>query len=432
MTSLLNTERPPVFCPGCSHDRVVHALDVCLQELGISANRVCIVTDIGCSGLFDTFFNTHALHGLHGRALTYATGLKLACPSLTVITIMGDGGLGIGGAHVLSSCRRNLDINLLVLNNFNYGMTGGQCSATTPVEARTTSGFLAHLESPLDICSVGSAAGSGWVERISATEKNLVDRIKAAISHEGFSLMDITGVCPGRFARHNKQSMKLIARQTADFPLAEGLVSANQRPEYGTQYRYMSSRMQSAKPAVCVSPRLAPTISEPYSILLLGAAGQRINSAAEVLCLSAMSAGLHVSQKSDYPITVLRGHSISEVIFSPDPIRYTAIEKPDLIIALASEGVMRRTSVFQKLDETSLVLALKGLPLPDTTAKLVEMDLKKLRIHANQFALGSLAILTQQNQILTHDMLLEGVNHRFSSTQHKQATELIQLLVTAD
>ena len=118
MTSLLNTDRPPVFCPGCSHDRVVHALDGCLQELGISANRVCIVTDIGCSGLFDTFFNTHALHGLHGRALTYATGLKLACPSLTVITIMGDGGLGIGGAHVLSSCRRNLDINLLVLNNF--------------------------------------------------------------------------------------------------------------------------------------------------------------------------------------------------------------------------------------------------------------------------------------------------------------------------
>ena len=158
MDSLLNSSRPSVFCPGCSHDQVLHALDQALTDMGISGEDVVIVTDIGCSGLFDTFFNTHAFHGLHGRALTYATGIKMARPDLKVIVTMGDGGLGIGGAHVLSTCRRNIDLTLLVLNNFNYGMTGGQCSATTPQDAQVGSGFLNRLEKPLDICQV---AGGG-------------------------------------------------------------------------------------------------------------------------------------------------------------------------------------------------------------------------------------------------------------------------------
>ena len=136
MTSLLNKNRPPVFCPGCAHETVTRALDKTFDSLQLQDRDIVIVSDIGCSGLFDTFFNTHAFHGLHGRALTYATGIKLACPDLTVIVTMGDGGLGIGGAHLLSTCRRNIDLTLLVLNNFNYGMTGGQFSSTTPPEAR--------------------------------------------------------------------------------------------------------------------------------------------------------------------------------------------------------------------------------------------------------------------------------------------------------
>ena len=122
MGSLLNKSRPPVFCPGCSHDRITQTLDRAFMNMGLRGEEIVIVTDIGCSGLFDTFFNTHAFHGLHGRALTYATGLKMAQPDLNVIVTMGDGGLGIGGAHVLSACRRNLDVTFWVLNNFNFGM----------------------------------------------------------------------------------------------------------------------------------------------------------------------------------------------------------------------------------------------------------------------------------------------------------------------
>ena len=99
MDSLLNDQRPPVFCPGCSHEHITHTLDKALQKLGLAGNQVVIVSDIGCSGLFDTFFHTHALHGLHGRALTYAAGLKMANPELKVVVTMGDGGQGIGGRY---------------------------------------------------------------------------------------------------------------------------------------------------------------------------------------------------------------------------------------------------------------------------------------------------------------------------------------------
>ena len=213
MDSLLNSSRPLVFCPGCAHERVVQALDKTFQNMGLNGNQIVIVTDIGCSGLFDTFFNTHAFHGLHGRALTYATGIKMARPELEVVVTMGDGGLGIGGAHVLSTCRRNIDITLLVLNNFNYGMTGGQCSATTPPDAVVGSGFLNQLEEPIDICKVAGAAGAGYLSRQSTYDSDLPEQIEKAIRYDGFSLIDIWGVCPGRYTKRNRLTPKAISSE---------------------------------------------------------------------------------------------------------------------------------------------------------------------------------------------------------------------------
>ena len=184
---LLNTDRPPAFCPGCSHERVARALDRAFQSLGLAGSQVALVSDIGCSGLFDTFFHTHALHGLHGRALTYAAGLKMARPELNLIVTMGDGGLGIGGAHLLSACRRNLDMTLLVLNNFNFGMTGGQYSATTPQSASVGSGFLNQLDRPMDLCQVAAAAGAPYVFRCSAHSRDLARTLQEAIQFEGFA-----------------------------------------------------------------------------------------------------------------------------------------------------------------------------------------------------------------------------------------------------
>jgi pyruvate/2-oxoacid:ferredoxin oxidoreductase beta subunit/Pyruvate/2-oxoacid:ferredoxin oxidoreductase gamma subunit len=406
---------------------VVHALDHALQDLDIPANRVVIVSDIGCSGLLDTFFNTHALHGLHGRALTYATGIKMARPDLKVIVTMGDGGLGIGGAHVTSTCRRNIDLTLLVLNNFNYGMTGGQCSATTPPNAAVESGFLNRLEKPLDVCQWTAAAGAGWVGRTSVYEKELIPHIIDAIAFEGFSVLDIWGLCTGRYTKRNELSPNHIRQQIASLPPWDRFVAENQRPEYRKAYQEMAAQCGPAlEPLRLQAIHPAPQLSR-QEVILLGSAGQRILTAGEILCMAGASAGLHASQKNDYPITVMRGHSVTEVIVSPDAIGFTGIERPTVVIALAKEGLDRKKSLFAGLENDTLVLAAAELALPETRARIERLDFKEMKIKPQDWAIASIAWLAQKNLVLSPAMLKTAISFRFHGRARDLALETMRL-----
>jgi pyruvate/2-oxoacid:ferredoxin oxidoreductase beta subunit/Pyruvate/2-oxoacid:ferredoxin oxidoreductase gamma subunit len=413
MTSLLNTSRPPAFCPGCAHDTVLRGLDRAFQHMGLAGHQIAIVSDIGCSGLFDTFFNTHALHGLHGRALTYAAGIKLARPELQVVVTMGDGGLGIGGAHLLAACRRNLDLTLLVLNNFNFGMTGGQASATTPADARVGSGFLNRLECPLDVGRVLAAAGAAFVTRASAYQKDLPLLLEEALRFKGFSAVELWGVCPGRYLRGNKLTPKLIRDSLAQYPPLRGPVAENQRPEYGAHYRALAADLPAAPAPVEIPVRFAPPRAGRHEVLLLGAAGQRIRTAGTVLCLAGMTAGLNVTQKDDHGITVMSGPSVSEVILSPQEIDFTGIDAPSLVVALAAEGVARRQAVFGRLDSNALLVAAADLEIPATRARVLPLDFTALGIANADRALAALAVLAGRNQVLSRDMLAAALALRF-------------------
>ena len=428
MDSLLNNDRPPVFCPGCSHDKVLHALDQALGQMGYRAEQIVMVSDIGCSGLFDTFFNTHALHGLHGRALTYATGIKMARPDLKVIVTMGDGGLGIGGAHVLSTCRRNIDLTLLVLNNFNYGMTGGQYSSTTPVQAQVSSGFLNRLEQPLDICQVAGAAGAQYVSRISTYDSHLVEGLKEAIAFDGFSLVDIWGICPGRYTRRNKLTPKMIETELAGLPAAEKFRSRDGRLEYGRAYRQAAAGLAPPAEPVRIEATCTPPQKGRSEVVLLGSAGQRILTAGELLCLAGAAAGCHTTQKNDYPITVMRGHSVSEIIVSDTPIEYTGIENPTVVIALAPEGVQRRRKMFAGLSPQCLVIKAAGLELPECAAKIIEVDFKAKKIKSPDRALAALAVLARQKTVLTMDMLNAALKQRFKKPVFETALSVVARL----
>jgi pyruvate/2-oxoacid:ferredoxin oxidoreductase beta subunit len=370
MASLLDNRRPPAFCPGCCHERVVGALDQALGLQSLAGHQVALVSDIGCSGLFDTFFRTHALHGLHGRALTYATGLKLARPELHVVVTMGDGGLGIGGAHLLAASRRNLDMTLLVLNNFNFGMTGGQCSVTTPSSAEVSSGFLNRLEPPLDVCRVAAAAGAPHVRRLSAYDRDLPAQIAAALRFAGFAVLDIRGVCPGRYTRRNRLTPEQIASEIAGLPALAELEAANAREEYGRQYRRMAAAAAPPARPVTVAARQSFALARRRETVILGSAGQRVVTAGELLGLAAMSAGLHATQKSDYDITVLRGPSITEVILSPEPVGFTGLEQPDAVLALSQEAVERRRPLFAQLRPEAQVVAAGSVSLPASAARV--------------------------------------------------------------
>lgn len=426
MDSLLNHNRPPVFCPGCSHEQVLHALNQALVRMGLAAKDVVMVSDIGCSGLFDTFFNTHAFHGLHGRALTYATGIKMARPDLKVVVTMGDGGLGIGGAHVLSSCRRNIDLTLLVLNNFNYGMTGGQCSSTTPQDAQVGSAFLNRLEKPIDICQVAGAAGAPYVARLSTYDKGLVEGLEAAMAFDGFSLIDIWGICPGRYTRRNKITPKNIATDLAKLPSLNEYQRSNGRVEYGKAYRQEAAKL----PPPAAPVRIARSCTAPQpgrmEVVVLGSAGQRIITAGELLCLAGAAAGCHAAQKSDYPITVMRGHSVSDIILSDSEIAYTGIENPTVVIALAQEGVNRRQKMLTRLSPETLVIKATGIELPSCQASIAEVDFKAEKIKSQDWALVALAVLAQQNKVLTMAMYKTALQLRFNAGQYATAMAMVE------
>lgn len=429
MTSFLNENRPPVFCPGCTHQNITRGLDKALIQLGLPADKTVIVSDIGCSGLFDTFFNVHALHGLHGRALTYASGLKLADPELNVIVTMGDGGLGIGGAHVLASCRRNLDITLLILNNFNFGMTGGQYSVTTPVDAIAQSEFLNQAEIPIDICAVAESAGASWVGRCSGNNAELTDQIVAAMKHKGFSVLETLGLCTGRFTKKNKLNPKILDQMIADLPARNGLVEKNVRPEYGELYRKLAGDKTRFPKSVTIESKFTPVTTEQQEVIILGSAGMRIVTAGDIVCYAGMSAGMNVSMKNDYNITVLRGQSVSEILISPKKIGYAGIQNPSVVVALSDEGVKRRQNIFKVLPASAFVLKEKSVAIPETRAEVHEINFKDYKVNKQDWALASLGVLAGKEKVLTREMLEFALKSRFSEKAYLVALETVKKMI---
>ena len=426
MNSFLNKNRPLVFCPGCTHDRITRGLDQTLINLGLDAANTVIVTDIGCSGLFDTFFNVHAFHGVHGRALTYASGLKLADPSLNVIVTMGDGGLGIGGAHVLAACRKNLDITLIILNNFNFGMTGGQYSATTPIDAVVGSEFLNQAELPIDICSVARSAGATYVSKCSGHDTELAQELGKAIRHKGFSVVETLGMCTGRYTKKNQLTPKVIDQMIQDQPVEGGVVEKNQRPEYGELYRKLAREKTRFPQPLTIKKEFNLTDPQRHEVVILGSAGMRIVTAGDLVCHAGISAGMNVSIKNDYNITVLRGQSVSEILLSPEKIGYTGIEAPTVVLALSDEGVQRRQKIFKTLSPSTFVLKEKSVAIPETPAFVEEIDFKEFKIKKQDWALASLGVLAREERIFTKEMLEFSLKSHFNEKVYKLAMESVE------
>ncbi len=426
MNSFLNKSRPLVYCPGCTHEKITTSLDKALINLGFPADKTVIVTDIGCSGLFDTFFNVHALHGVHGRALTYASGLKLADPELNVIVTMGDGGLGIGGAHVLASCRRNLDLTLIILNNFNFGMTGGQYSSTTPTDAVVGSEFLNQAEMPLDICAIAQSAGATYIDRCSGLDATLPEKICNAVEHKGFSIIETLGMCTGRYTKRNKLTPKAIDQMITDLPEKTGLIKENQRPEYGERYKALANNAQSFPESVTVEKKIEFKDYKKQEVVILGSAGMRIVTAGDIVCFAGICAGMNVSMKNDYNITVLRGQSVSEILISPEKIGYPGIESPSVVLALSDEGVQRRKKIFAALKPDTFVLKEISVTIPDTPANVIEVDFKALKVKKQDWALASLGILAKNGKAINKEMLEYALKQRFNEKVYEIAMATIK------
>jgi Pyruvate/2-oxoacid:ferredoxin oxidoreductase gamma subunit len=384
---------PLPYCPGCGHEALVKALDGALVKLQPDPKDVVIVTDIGCIGLSDRHFATSAFHGLHGRSITYACGLKLARPELTVIALKGDGGCGIGGTHLLNVARRNIGITLIVANNFNYGMTGGQHSVTTPTDGVTSTTPWGNIEEPMDICGVAAAAGAAWVYRATAFDADLADVIASAIAQPGFAMIDIWELCTAYYMPRNKLKKNDLLALLDKHGFELGLQVDRPRPEYSTRYHRAYQAGQQvirAKPSIEPSHRHA--ITRQTGIIIAGSAGQKIRSTATLFAEGSIFAGLNATQKDDYPITVQTGHSVSEIIVSPERIDYTGIDSPDFLVVLSPEGLARVCARIERLTATCILYAEETLELPETRAQVRRFPFAELGRHVGKLYVATVAL----------------------------------------
>ena len=248
---------PHIWCPGCGHGIVLKAMLRAIHESGIPEELICMVSGIGCSSRTPGYVDFNTLHTLHGRAMAFATGVKFANPKMKVIVVTGDGdALAIGGNHFIHACRRNIDMTVLVFTNATYGMTGGQYSPTTPMNAIATTSRYGNIEPPFDTCEMAKASGATFVARGTAYHTiELEKTILEAIRHRGTSVVDIIDACPTYFGRANKYKsathmMEAIEkdgtvniRQAEKLPpeklegkMLRGILHRVEKPEYCDQY----------------------------------------------------------------------------------------------------------------------------------------------------------------------------------------------------
>ncbi len=412
ITSYRNERKYP-FCPGCGHGMILDKLDQALVNLQLDPKKTVIVSDIGCVGLSDQYFATNAFHGLHGRSVTYATGIKLANPELNVIVLMGDGGAGIGGHHLLNAARRNIGITVLVFNNMNFGMTGGEHSVTTPTGARTATTPLGDPEQPLNIAASVAVNGASYVWRGSSFDKDLPDRLAEAIQTDGFALLDILELCTAYFVPNNNFSKGLLESMLDSGDIGRGVLHQGERAEYAKTLYGWAEQLK-GKPILPPKPlpqKFQATLDRKMHVVVAGAAGGKVRSAARLIGIAGVMSGLWATQHDDYPTTVKTGHSVSEVILSPEEIRFTGIERPDILILLAPESVKKVKHYLPKMAEDAWFFTTPEFAHLETPARKVILDAKAAGIRWRKLSASfiSIAAMLSLTGILSQEAFVEAV-----------------------
>jgi 2-oxoglutarate ferredoxin oxidoreductase subunit beta len=197
---------PHMWCPGCGHGIILNALLRAVESLGLNKQDIVMVSGIGCSARISGYVDFHSMHTLHGRALAFATGIKMSKPELNVIVPMGDGdALAIGGNHFIHAARRNIEMTAIVMNNRIYGMTGGQFSPLSAHGSMGTTAPYGNVDHDFDVVELAAAAGATFVARTTTYHVHeLADLIAQAIRHKGFSVLEVLSQCPTHYGRRNR------------------------------------------------------------------------------------------------------------------------------------------------------------------------------------------------------------------------------------
>jgi 2-oxoglutarate/2-oxoacid ferredoxin oxidoreductase subunit beta len=333
--------------------------------------------------MFDTI---HTVHTTHGRSTAFATGMQiadavLAQSALKIIVLIGDGGAMIGLQHLVGASLLNADVTVLLCNNFLFGMTGGQNSAFSPHDFITPTTPSGNIIAPIDMCRMMEAAGAEFVVRALATQKGLSDTIAKAITHPGFSLVEIVELC----TEHATERNDLAGNKLANIIHSQGqqlgdIVIRESKKPFAVSYMEKNPGIPlNASAENGIVPKFSSTLTKQTGILLAGSAGERVQSSAKKLCDAAILSGLYCTQKNDNPVTQGSGFSLSEVILSNEEIYYTAIDVPDVVIVVSEDGLseLKEKGVLKRMTPASVLIMDAGLPVPETSAAIEQYPYRK-------------------------------------------------------
>ncbi|MCX7863105.1 MAG: thiamine pyrophosphate-dependent enzyme [Bacteroidales bacterium] len=413
-TKVLNTKELP-FCKGCGHHLIAQNTAKAIEDLGIHVLDVIFVTDIGCHGIIDKSLNTHTVHGLHGRSVALGAGISMGLPPhKKVIVFIGDGGATIGLQHILEAARLNVNLTVVVHNNFLYGMTGGQLSGLTPKGFNT---IITPNGSPYgehDICAIVHAAGANYVSRVIGIG-DYSETIKKALTTPGFSLVEVMEICPSYGVKFNPKRKLQEIVEAANKPIKTW--TNNREPFQFAERKTVSNLFD--KTPVIEPLHKEKKLNKQIQVVLSGSAGEGVQLAANILCKAAVKHGYNITQKGTYPVTVGVGFSNAEVNISPDEILFHGLSNPEYVIVTSQDGLDFSKGTIKQMQPHQWLLIDNSLPIPETNAQVLSFDFRGKG--AKNAVLASLFFFARLSDIIETDTLksiLEemGMHEKFPFT----------------
>lgn len=397
------------YCRGCGHALVVRHLSRALERLQLPPRSLVLTTDIGCVGLADSLFPyLHTVHTTHGRSTAFAAGMALGeavlePAGLKPVVLVGDGGAMIGLLHLVHAAQLNVDITVLVHNNFLFGMTGGQHSALTPLGLVTATTPTGNWTPPLDLLALLRAAHAGFLARQYATDATLDSVIADAIAYPGFALVEVVELCTAYGTRWNQLTGTALKEMVARQGYALGRLEAEpERPAFRELYRQQLASQPAPKASAVIAPVTPEAqLAGELQLVVAGSAGERVQSAAVLFCQAALAAGLYTTQKNDNPVTQGTGFSLAEICLSPQPIEYTGMESPDVVIVASADGwrELRANGTFARCRSETLLVVDAELDAPPAAGRLLRLPLRRAAT-PKQAALAGLAAWLARTPIL--------------------------------
>lgn len=402
----LNTDNLP-YCKGCGHTTISKNTEKALQKINLDPMDVILVTDIGCHGIIDKVFNSHTVHGLHGRSVALASGVSagLNNPDKKVIVFVGDGGATIGMQHLLDAAHNGFNMTVVIHNNMLYGMTGGQPSEFTPEGFKTPTLPEGAGHQGYDICSLVTAAGAGYVRRISGIG-DISGALQEAFSRKGFSLVEVMEVCPSYGVKSNP-GMKLN-KLIEDAGLETKVYVDKEPRSYQTPDRGETPTLFSEKHNI--EKKYSSGLDRDIRVFLSGSAGEGIQAAAELFIRAGMKSGLQVTKKGSYPVTVGVGFSASHLILSPHEILYTGAPEPDVMIITSQDGLAFARKRISGLQQDKLLMIDSSLEIPETEAQVISLPFRE-KAGARNAMMFALFHYLKEKEFMPMDALLDVFNN---------------------